>query len=86
MPRSNNNNQSQNNRKGRVQAVGHEIPLSSMAKHKNDFVLELLNGDIITGIMHGFDRWTISVLLPGRTVPSTYFKHGILSFTVYEGV
>ena len=60
---------------------GHEGPLAAMIKNKNRAVIALVGGVSVTGVVCGFDRFTISIVPDGDSFPTTYFKHGVLSFT-----
>jgi sRNA-binding regulator protein Hfq len=66
-------------------AQGHEIPLSSMAKRQKVARIVCMDGEIVEAVLHGFDKWTISVLDSETDVPITYFKHALKSFTSAEG-
>jgi sRNA-binding regulator protein Hfq len=72
-----------NNRSGKSQSSprrseGHELPLSSMVKHKKSVQMELVSGERVHGVMHSFDRWSITLLI--NDTPNTYFKHALASF------
>lgn len=60
---------------------GHEAPLAAMIKNRTHAKITLLSGEVVTGIITAFDKFTVSMLRHEEDFPITVFKHGILSFT-----
>lgn len=61
--------------------TGHEVPLASMTKNAFDVRLNLLSGNTVVGRIINFDKFSITVVSSDSTVPCTYFKHALESFT-----
>ena len=73
-------NQPQNTRQPtHKEAVGHERPLASMKKHGDEVVL-FMGNEHVSGVIAGFDKFSISLLHKNCEFPITYFKHAIDGF------
>lgn len=82
-------------KKPRDEHNGHKIILKTMINKKQVLVIELLAGFTVKGIISQFDNYTITIMeevgakvadgeitisVPPRLRPRTYFKHAIQSF------
>lgn len=76
------NNNSRNN--NRSQHSGHESVLKLFQKHEKRVSIKTLDGSVYTGTIKSFDRFTISLLEDGQSVPKIFFKSAIAYFGSIE--
>lgn len=61
--------------------VGHERPLAAMISSGQNIIIQLIGGEEIVGKITHFDKWSITYIAEGSSVPSVMFKHAMEGFT-----